>query len=135
MENTLKIITKVGSDQAKEYGKYASRPMTYKEFLFRLWRENVPYDEVENYLWEKQEIVGDEGLADYLTAGEYAGMLSEIISHNEELVDATDVREIFDVWFCVELKDLMIDYGIDLDAPVDVDVMARMAESEEQQER
>lgn len=89
----------------------------------------------DSSLWEKQEIGKDDDLEGYVTAGEFAGMINDIFLDGAESVDATEFGETFDEWFCVELKDLLIDYGIDLDAPVDVDAMVRMAESEEQQER
>lgn len=129
------LIAKVGADQAKEYSECASKPMDYGELLYEFRIDSVPCDEVETHLWRKQEIKANDSLADYVTAGEYASMLNDIILYQGEPVDATDFRSTFDEWFCIELEELMVEYGIDLDAPVDVDTMARMAENEKQAEQ
>ncbi|MGV0012044.1 hypothetical protein ACQ5RT_05040 [Limosilactobacillus fermentum] len=134
MKITNGIIAKVASEQAKEYSKYASKPMDYGELLYEFRIDSVPCDEVETHLWEKQEIKANDSLEDYVTAGEYASMLNDIILYQGEPVDATDFRSTFDEWFCIELEELMVEYGINLDAPVDVDAMARMAENEKQED-
>lgn len=134
MKITNGIIAKVASEQAKEYSKYASKPMDYGELLYEFRIDSVPCDEVETYLWEKQEIEANDSLADHLTAGDYASMINDIVCYQGEPVDTTDFRVTFDEWFCIELEELMVEYGIDLDAPVDVDMMARMAENENQED-
>lgn len=98
--------------------------------LYEFRIDSVPCDEVETYLWEKQEIEANDSLADHLTAGDYASMINDIVCYQGEPVDTTDFRVTFDEWFCIELEELMVEYGIDLDAPVDVDKMESIAEKE-----
>ncbi|MGY0323561.1 hypothetical protein [Limosilactobacillus fermentum] len=129
MKITKSIIATVGADQAKEYTKF-EEPMTYGELLNAFLRNGIPHGAVETYLWGKQEIVGNEGLSDYVTAGDYANMLNDIFLNGAESVDASEFELTFDEWFCVELRELLIDYGIDLDVPVDVDKMESIAEKE-----
>ena len=130
MKITKEIIAKIGSDQAKEYVEYSNKPLTYEELLFEFLRDSVPFDEVENYLVEKQEIAGDDSLADYVTAGEYALMINDILLFRGEVYDPTEFKDTFNEWFYIELKELLSDYGVNLNAPVDVSKMESVVKYE-----
>lgn len=126
------IITKVGADLAKEY---ASDAKDYKELIHEMWRDDAPHDAVEEYLIDEEIISSDYELKDYVSASDYIDMMKVAQANRKEYFVATDFEANFKDWFCGELKERLEYYNFDLDAPVDVDAMVRMAESEKQKGR
>ncbi|MGY0267545.1 hypothetical protein ACW19A_07200 [Limosilactobacillus fermentum] len=130
------IITKVGADLAKEYAEYANtKSSNYKKLLFDLWRDDAPHDAVEEYLIAEGVMDSDYDLKDYVSASDYIDMLKAGQARRQEYFAPTDFEDNFNAWFCDELEERLQYYGFDLDAPVNVDAMASMAESEKQKGR
>lgn len=125
------IITKVGAGLAKEYDTAA----TYKELLFELWCDDAPHDAVEEYLINEGQINSDYDLKDYVSASDYIDMLKVGKAQRQENFVATDFEENFNDWFCDELEERLQYYGFDLDAPVNVKAMVRMADDEKKKGR
>lgn len=132
---TKAIITKVGADLAKEYAEYDTRPSNYQKLLFELWQDDAPHDAVEEYLIGAGVMDSDYDLKDYVSASDYIDMMKVAQANRKEFFVAIDFEANFNDWFCAELKERLQYYGFDLDAPVKVDAMARMAESETQKGR
>lgn len=125
------IITKVGAGLAKEYNTAA----TYKELLFELRCDDAPHDAVEEYLINEGQINSDYDLKDYVSASDYIDMLKVGKAQRQENFAATDFEENFNDWFCDELEERLQYYGFDLDAPVNVKAMVRMADDEKKKGR
>ena len=53
----------------------------------------------------------------------------------QEYFTPTDFEDNFNAWFCDELEERLQYYGFDLDAPVDVEAMVRMAGDEKKKGR
>lgn len=126
------IITKVGADLAKEYASDASN---YKELLREMWRDDAPHDAVEEYLIDEGHIDSDYELKDYVSASDYIDMMKVAQANRKEYFVATDFEANFKDWFCDELEERLLYYGFDLNAPVDVDAMVRMADDEKKKGR
>lgn len=125
------IITKVGSDLAKEYAAGTA----YKDLLLELWRDDAPYDAVEEYLIDEGVMDSEYDLKDYVSASDYIDMMKVAQANRKENFVAIDFEANFKDWFCDELEERLQYYGFDLDAPVDVEAMARMADDEEKKGR
>jgi hypothetical protein len=126
------IITKVGADLAKEYVADASN---YNELIHEMWRDDAPHDAVEEYLVDEGLISEGDDLKNHISASDYIVMLAAGEELYQEYFTPYDFEMNFNVWFCEELKERLEYYNFDLDAPVDVDAMVRMAESEKQKGR
>lgn len=126
------IITKVGAELAKEY---TSDAKDYKELIHEMWRDDAPYDAVEEHLIDEGVMDSEYDLKDYVSASDYIDMMKVAQINRKEYFVATDFEANFKDWFCNELEERLQYYGFDLDAPVDVDAMVRMAESEKQKGR
>lgn len=103
--------------------------------LWELWRGDAPYDAVEEYLIDDGKIDSDYELKDYVSASDYIDMMRVAQANRKENFVATDFEANFNDWFCDELEERLQYYGFDLEAPVDVDAMVRMTESEKQKDR
>ena len=125
------IITKVGADLAKEYDTAA----TYKELILEMWCDDAPYDAVEEYLIDEGVMDSEYDLKDYVSASDYIDMMKVAQANREENFVAIDFEANFKDWFCDELEERLQYYGFDLDAPVDVEAMGRMAEDEKKKGR
>ena len=128
------IITKVGADLAKEYVEYTA-DTTYKDLLLELWRDDAPYDAVEEYLIDEGVMDSDYDLKDYVSASDYIDMMKVAKDNREENFVATDFEANFKDWFIAELEERLQYYGFDLDAPVDIEAMVRMADDEKKKGR
>lgn len=126
------IITKIGADLAKDY---VTDTINYKELIRKIWRDDAPYDAVEEYLINEGQINSDYELKDYVAASDYIDMMKVAQANRKEYFVATDFEANFQDWFCDELEERLQYYGFELDAPVDVDAMVSMAESEKQKGR
>lgn len=129
------IIAKVGADLAKEYVEYSADTSNYKKLLWELWRDDAPHDAVEEYLIDEGVMDSEYDLKDYVSASDYIDMMRVAQANRKENFVATDFEANFQDWFIAELEERLQYYGFDLKAPVDVDAMARMAESEKQKDR
>lgn len=129
------IITKVGADLAKEYVEYSADTSNYEKLLWELWRGDAPYDAVEEYLIDEGVMDSNYDLKDYVSANDYIDMMRVAQANRKENFVATDFEANFQDWFIAELEERLQYYGFDLKAPVDVDAMVRMAESEKQKDR
>ncbi|MES1079819.1 hypothetical protein AABM19_02755 [Limosilactobacillus fermentum] len=125
------IITKVGADLAKEYAAGTA----YKDLLLELWRDDAPYDAVEEYLIDEGVMDSEYDLKDYVSASDYIDMIKVAQANRKENFVATDFEANFKDWFCDELEERLQYYGFDLDAPVDVEAMVRMADDEKKKGR
>lgn len=125
------IITKIGADLAKEY----ATGTTYKDLLLELWRDDAPHDAVEEYLIDEGIMDSDYDLKDYVSASDYTDMMKVAQANRKEYFVATDFEDNFSAWFCDELEERLQYYGFDLDAPVDVEAMVRMADDEKKKGR
>ena len=125
------IITKVGADLAKEY----ATDVTCKKLILEMWRDDAPYDAVEEYLIDEGIMDSDYDLKDYVSASDYIDMMKVAQANRKENFVAIDFEANFNDWFCDELEERLQYYGFDLDAPVDVEAMARMADDEEKKGR
>lgn len=125
------IITKVGADLAKEYATGTA----YKDLLLELWRDDAPYDAVEEYLIDEGVMDSEYDLKDYVSASDYIDMMKVAQANRKENFVATDFEANFEDWFCDELEERLQYYGFDLDAPVDVEAMVRMADDEKKKGR
>jgi predicted nucleotide-binding protein (sugar kinase/HSP70/actin superfamily) len=126
------IITKVGADLAKEYANDANN---YKELIREMWRDDAPYDAVEEYLIDEGVMDSEYDLKDYVSASDYIDMMKVAQANRKEYFVATDFEANFKDWFCNELEERLQYYNFDLDAPVDVDAMVRMADDEKNKGR
>lgn len=124
-------ITKVGADLAKEY----ATGTTYKDLLLELWRDDAPYDAVEEYLIDEGVMDSDYDLKDYVSASDYIDMMKVAQVNRKEYFVATDFEANFKDWFIAELEERLQYYGFDLDAPVDIEAMVRMADDEKKKGR
>lgn len=129
------IITKVGADLAKEYVEYAADTSNYKKLLCELWRGEEAHDAVEEFLIDEGQIDSDYELKDYVSASDYIDMLRSGKGRRQEYFTPTDFEDNFNAWFCDELEERLQYYGFDLDAPVDVEAMVRMADDEKKKGR
>lgn len=129
------IIAKVGADLAKEYVEYSADTSNYKKLLWELWRGDAPYDAVEEYLIDEGVMDSEYDLKDYVSASDYIDMMRVAQANRKENFVATDFEANFQDWFIAELEERLQYYCFDLKAPVDVDAMVRMAESEKQKDR
>ena len=129
------IITKVGADLTKEYVEYAADTSNYKKLLCELWRGEEAHDAVEEFLIDEGQIDSDYELKDYVSASDYIDMLRSGKERRQEYFTPTDFEDNFNAWFCDELEERLQYYGFDLDAPVDVEAMVRMADDEKKKGR
>ena len=77
----------------------------------------------------------DYDLKDYVSASDYTDMMKVAQANRKEYFVATDFEDNFNAWFCDELEERLQYYGFDLDAPVDVEAMVRMADDEKKKGR
>ena len=129
------IITKVGADLAKEYVEYSADTGNYEKLLWELWRGDAPYDAVEEYLIEEGVMDSEYDLKDYVSASDYIDMMKVAQANRKESFVAIDFEANFKDWFCDELEERLQYYGFDLDAPVDIEAMVRMADDEKKKGR
>ena len=129
------IITKVGADLAKEYVEYAADTSNYKKLLCELWRGEEAHDAVEEFLIDEGQIDSDYELKDYVSASDYIDMLRSGKERRQEYFTPTDFEDNFNAWFCDELEERLQYYGFDLEAPVAVEAMVRMADDEKKKGR
>ena len=129
------IITKVGADLAKEYVEYSADTSNYKKLLLALWRDDAPYDAVEEYLIDEGVMASNYDLKDYVSASEYIDMMKIGRANRGEYFVATDFEANFNDWFCDELEERLQYYGFNLNEPVDIEAMVRMAEDEKKKGR
>ena len=129
------IITKVGADLAKEYVEYSADTSNYKKLLLALWRDDALYDAVEEYLIDEGVMDSNYDLKDYVSASEYIDMMKIGLANRGEYFVATDFEANFNDWFCDELEERLQYYGFNLNEPVDIEAMVRMAEDEKKKGR
>lgn len=126
------IITKVGADLAREY---ATDAINYKELIREIWRDDAPHDAVEEYLIDEGVMDSDYDLKDYVSANDYIDMMKIAQANRKEYFVAIDFEANFKDWFCDELEERLQYYSFDLDAPVNVEAMVRMADDEKKKGR
>lgn len=126
------IIAKVGADLARGY---ATDAINYKELIREIWRDDAPYDAVEEYLIDEGVMDSDYDLKDYVSANDYIDMMKVAQANRKEYFVAIDFEDNFKDWFCDELEERLEYYGFNLEDKVDVDAMVRMADDEKKKGR